>query len=195
MVADQTAQDDGIFLDGRTDRPRDCAGVRTVKMMLPEIAARLFGPRGHHFGKGDSSFRRGLETHFCFDDCCNALSKHRAHRSWLDETKIQVKQKIHTPERDSLTAAEAAALWLDRVENAEKRVRSTLVQYSNHVRLHIGPLIGHAKLSDLAPSDIEAFKDALLKKLSRVMARKVLVSFKSILVNARRTGRGRPDEI
>jgi len=44
------------------------------------------------------------------------------------------------------------------------------------------PLIGdNTKLSALSPDSVEAFRDKLLKKLTRPMARKVLISFKSIL--------------
>jgi integrase len=109
-------------------------------------------------------------------------------RAWLDDTKIEVKQKVHTPARQSITIAEAADLWIQHVRDEEKREKSTVVQYQNHVRLHICPMIGDAKLCDLAASDIENFKDAMLRKLSRVMARKVLVSLKGILKNARRKG-------
>jgi integrase len=65
-----------------------------------------------------------------------------------------------------------------RLEEVE---RSTLRQYSNHVRLHIYPLVGNLKLARLSTPMIEAFRDELLKKDSRAMARKVLASLKSIL--------------
>jgi integrase len=118
-----------------------------------------------------------------------SFANRRAAKAWLAETVIEVQRKIHTPHRQSITVAAAAALWIEKTRDAEKRVRSTVQQYQNHVRLYINPMIGGARLSDLAPRNIEEFRDALLRKLSRVMARKVLVSLKSILANARRTGR------
>lgn len=61
-------------------------------------------------------------------------------------------------------------------------------QYSNHAKLHINPLIGGIKLARLSTPVIEAFRDDLLKKCSRAMARKVLASLKSILGEAQRRG-------
>jgi integrase len=94
---------------------------------------------------------------------------------------------VHTPESASITVAEAAKLWVETGE-LEKLERSTLRQYANHVRLHIAPLIGGVKLARLSAPAIEAFRDELLKKGSRAMARKVLASLKSILGEAQRRG-------
>jgi integrase len=107
--------------------------------------------------------------------------------AWLVPTQNEVKQGIHTPESASITVAEAAKLWLEKGE-LEKLERSTLRQYRNHVRLHIVPLIGAVKLARLSTPAIEAFRDDLLRKGSRAMARKVLASLKSILGEAQRRG-------
>src|SRR5262249_21744422 len=57
------------------------------------------------------------------------------------------------------------------------------------VRLHIAPSrICNEKLSRLSTPTIEAFRDDLLKKCSRSMARKVLGSLKTILGEAQRRG-------
>ena len=72
-----------------------------------------------------------------------------------------------------------------RLEDLE---RSTLRQYGNHVKLHITPLIGNVKLARLSTPAVEGFRDELLKKCSRAMARKVLASLKSILGEAQRRG-------
>ena len=58
-----------------------------------------------------------------------------------------------------------------------------MLQYRQHVDLHILPRIGKLKLPKLSRQAIEGFRDALLKDeaMSRAMARKVLVSLKSIL--------------
>jgi integrase len=83
--------------------------------------------------------------------------------------------------------SEVAELWMRRGE-LEKLERSTLRQYRNHIRLHINPLIGATKLARLSTPSIETFRDDLLRKCSRPMARKVLASLKSILNEAQRRG-------
>ena len=56
------------------------------------------------------------------------------------------------------------------------------------MRLHIVPLIGETKLSQLTTPKVEAFKDELVRTRSRQMARAVLTSLKGILKVARRKG-------
>lgn len=108
-------------------------------------------------------------------------------KAWLVTAQGEVKRGVHTPESDSITVAEAARLWLQKGE-LEGLERSTLRQYRNHVRLHIEPVIGREKLARLSTPDIEGFRDGLLKKGSRAMARKVLASLKAILGEAQRRG-------
>jgi integrase len=50
------------------------------------------------------------------------------------------------------------------------------------------PKIGAAKLATLTTPQVNAFRDALLRDLSRPLARKVLASFRSIIKDARRRG-------
>jgi integrase len=56
------------------------------------------------------------------------------------------------------------------------------------VAKHIKPLIGTEKLSRLTTPILESFADDLKLKLSRPLARKVLVSLKSIITDAQRRG-------
>jgi integrase len=107
--------------------------------------------------------------------------------AWLVTTRGEVSRGVHTPENASITVAEAAELWLQTGE-LEKLERATLKQYNYHVVLHINPLIGREKLARLSSPMIESYRDALLKKCSRSMARKVLASLKSILGEAQRRG-------
>jgi integrase len=100
---------------------------------------------------------------------------------------VEVAKGIHTPESRSLTVAEAAEQWLVATE-LEKLERSTLAHYRAHVNLHIVPRIGAAKLATLTTPQVNAFRDQLLANLSRALARKVLVSFRSIIKDARRRG-------
>jgi integrase len=96
------------------------------------------------------------------------------------KVKIEVISKTHIAPRQTPTVAEAAESWIKRVD-AEGRERSTLTQYRQHVDIHIVPRIGTLRLAELAPTRVEAFRDDLLKHLSRPLARKVLTSLKSLL--------------
>ena len=108
--------------------------------------------------------------------------------AWLITTTSEVARGVHTPENASIAVAEAAELWIAKGE-LEKLERSTLRQYRNHIDLHIKPSrIGVEKLARLSAPAIEAFRDDLLRKGSRAMARKVLASLKSILSEAQRRG-------
>ena len=55
---------------------------------------------------------------------------------------------VHTPHSKSRTVAEAAEDWLQYVE-LEKRERSTLDHYRNHVKNHINPRLGGEKVAKL----------------------------------------------
>jgi integrase len=94
--------------------------------------------------------------------------------------KVNVRQGTHTAPSKSITVAEAAEGWIKRAE-ADGRERGTVEGYREHARLHILPRIGKVKLANLTPAKVEAFRDDLLDNLSRPLARKVLVSFKSLL--------------
>jgi integrase len=114
--------------------------------------------------------------------------REREAKAWLVTAQGEVARGVHTPENASITVAEAAELWIEKgkLENLE---RSTIRQYRNHVDLHIKPSrIGVEKLARLSAPIIEAFRDDLLRKGSRPMARKVLASLKSILGEAQRRG-------
>jgi integrase len=88
---------------------------------------------------------------------------------------------------DARAGAEAAQLWIEKGE-LNGLERSTLKEYRNHANLHIAPLIGREKLSRLTAPMIASFRDELLKKCSSQLARKVLVSLKSIIGAAQERG-------
>jgi integrase len=94
--------------------------------------------------------------------------------------RVDVGKGIHTAPSKSVTVAEAAEAWIKRVA-AEGRERGTLLQYRQHIDLHIAPRIGRLKLANLTHKTIENFRDVLLADMSRPLARKVLVSLKSLL--------------
>ena len=101
--------------------------------------------------------------------------------------KVDVRQGVHTPHGKSLSVAEAAEDWITFVK-LEKRERSTIEHYRNHVVHHINPRIGREKLAKLTTPRIQAFRDDLLANLSRAQAKKVLTSLKSLLKDAQRRG-------
>jgi integrase len=107
-----------------------------------------------------------------------------------DKVVPEVKAGTHTPERQSITVAKAAGLWIDHCKMVEKLASATITQYTNHVRCHIEPNIGHLKLSALTAARVEKFKDDMLRAgTSRAMVVKVLVSTKAILKEAMRQGK------
>jgi len=115
------------------------------------------------------------------------FSRQRDARDWLDQTTGEVREGIHTPERQSITVAEAAELWIENAKLNE-REKSTLRQYRNHVDLHIAPRIGGVKLARLTSPMVVSFRDDLLRNVSRALARKVLASLKGILKHAQSAG-------
>jgi integrase len=100
---------------------------------------------------------------------------------------VDVARGIHTPESRSRSVAYAAEQWL-AAAGLEQLERSTLDHYAAHVRKHINPRIGHVKLASLTAPMVNEFRDTLLHDLSRPLARKVLASFRSVIMDARRRG-------
>ena len=101
--------------------------------------------------------------------------------------RVDVSQGIHTAPSRSITVKQAAEDWLAYVQG-ERRERTTIEQYRQHIERHIVPRIGNVKLSALTTPGVELFRDDLLKSLSRPMAKKVLGSLKALLKDAKRRG-------
>jgi integrase len=100
----------------------------------------------------------------------------------------EVRAGLHVPDSQSVTIAEAGRLWLDSCEAAELE-RATLVDYRRHLELHIVPLIGAVKLSQLTAPMVRGFADALRKGgTSPAMVRKLRVSLSAILTDALERG-------
>ncbi|WP_240334259.1 tyrosine-type recombinase/integrase [Sphingobium estronivorans] len=106
---------------------------------------------------------------------------------WATTAAYQVQQGTHTPDSQSITISKAADLWLKRGER-ENLEASTLAAYGQHVRLHILPLCGDRKLSQITRPMAEGWRDELMEKLSRPMAARVLRSLSAIVSEAQ--GRG-----
>lgn len=116
------------------------------------------------------------------------FNKKSAAEAWLVEPRHDVARGVHTPGSISPTVKEAAALWIKRCN--EKRLEPMTVKgYEEHVNLHIVPLIGAKKLSELTVPAVNAFADQLRQAgLSAEMIKKVVRSLGAIFKEARRRG-------
>ena len=110
----------------------------------------------------------------------------KAADAFAAKTKVDVNAGRYVALDSDLTMAKVADKWIGRAV-AEGLERTTIRVYRQHVTHHILPRIGgNMKLAKLTRGHVERFRDDLLtgdKKLSPVMARKVWVSFKSMLRN------------
>ncbi len=107
--------------------------------------------------------------------------------AYLTRVSWELAQGTHTPDTTSVTVSKAADLWIGAAK-AKGLERSTIKQYEEWVRLHIKPLLGDKKLSQLNMPVVEAFKDSLLETRSAAMAGKALSGLSSILTEAQRRG-------
>jgi integrase len=101
--------------------------------------------------------------------------------------KAELRAGMHTPDHSSPTVAEAGQLWLRTGEDAGLE-RTTLAYYQQHLELHIAPLIGGARLSQLTVPMVRAFEDTLRKDRSPAMVRKAIGSLGAILADAQERG-------
>jgi integrase len=67
----------------------------------------------------------------------------------------------HTPDSASITVREASDLWIARCEH-DKLEAGTLLDYRQHLKLHILPFLSNTKLSRLTVPMVNAFRDQLL---------------------------------
>jgi integrase len=104
-----------------------------------------------------------------------------------NKVSAEVRAGTHTPDSTSLTITEAGQLWLQTGENAGLE-RTTLDPYRQHLELHIVPLIGNTKLSQLTVPLVRAFEDKLRVDRSPPMVRKVIGSLGAILSDAQERG-------
>jgi integrase len=114
--------------------------------------------------------------------------KKSAGEAWLVETCHDVARGVHTPGSISPTVKEAGALWIKRC-NEKQLEPMTIKGYEEHCELHIYPLIGAKKLSDLTVPAVNAFADQLREAgRSAEMINRVVRSLGAILKEARRRG-------
>ena len=97
----------------------------------------------------------------------------------------------HVAVRSKMSIADVARDWLEHLET-ENRERTTLVQYEQHLRLGILPMLGRVKLGKLSEETIQSFRRFLLAVdekgkpvRSRQLAAKTWIIFKMLLKHAR----------
>jgi integrase len=101
---------------------------------------------------------------------------------------VDVRAGVHTADSKSGTVAEAGQRWLESSEAAGLE-RATLAAYRQHLELHIAPLIGGVKLSQLTVPLVRGFEDRLRRDgRSPAMVRKARRSLGGILADAQERG-------
>lgn len=108
--------------------------------------------------------------------------------AWYKANVNAIEERRHVPASQSITVEKMAGLWIDAVKAGRKErgpaETSTIRQYRYHADMYILPRIGHRKLGELTRADVIEFKNALLRDISRPLARKVLTSLKGLLNEA-----------
>jgi integrase len=108
--------------------------------------------------------------------------------AYAAKTKVDTAAGIHVPDSASITVKQAAKDWLAAAEEVGLE-RSTTTQYRQHVDLHIVPLIGRVKLSQLTTARVRAFETSLREKgCSEAMVKKIVTSLSGMLSEARVRG-------
>ena len=107
---------------------------------------------------------------------------------WMVSARAEVRDGVHTHDRDSVTVERAGDLWIERCE-ADGLELTTLRGYRQHLKLHIVPRIGATKLSRLTAPAVAAFRDKLVEDgRSAAMVKRVLGSLSSLVSEAQRRG-------
>jgi integrase len=95
---------------------------------------------------------------------------------------------VHISPSKAPTVKEASSDWLEASE-ALGLERATIKVYSDHVRLHIVPFIGHLKLSDLSVQVVRKFEDTLRQNgRSAGLISMIVRSLGGILADAQERG-------
>ena len=101
---------------------------------------------------------------------------------------VAVRAGMHTADSKSVTVARAAELWLESCEAAGLE-RTTITAYRQHADLHITPILGALRLSQLTVPLVRGFEDRLRRDgRSPVMVRKARRSLGALLADAQERG-------
>jgi len=104
--------------------------------------------------------------------------------AYLVTARGQVATGTYVAESTSPTIQEAADAWITRGE-AEQLERSTIRQRQQHVAHILAVIEPSTRLARISVTRLEAARDKLLVKHSRATARKIVVSLRAILKQAK----------
>ena len=122
-----------------------------------------------------------------------SFTKKKAADNFAATTMVEVRQGIHTADSASITVAEAGRLWLQSGE-AKGLERSTLAAYRQRLDLHIVPILGGTKLSQLSAPMVRDFEvrlaagDRAGQPRSMAMVKKARLSLSSLISDAQERG-------
>jgi integrase len=101
---------------------------------------------------------------------------------------VAVRAGTHTPDSKSVTVAKAAELWLTSCDAAGLE-RTSITAYRQRVELHIAPILGALRLTQLTVPLVRGFEDRLRQDgRSPAMVRNVRRSLGALLANAQERG-------
>jgi integrase len=104
------------------------------------------------------------------------------------KARTEVIAGVHTPDNASITVAEAADLWLARCERDDLEA-ATILDYRQHLKLHILPYLARTKLSRLTVPAVNAFRNQLRDDgRSQDMVRRVIGSLAALVGEAQSHG-------
>jgi integrase len=108
--------------------------------------------------------------------------------AWLAHTVVEIRQGVHCPAHKSPTVLQAGEAWIKQAE-ADGLERSSVMQYRQHLDLHIAPFVGLHRLADLTPAAVQSFRAVLLAQgRSRAMVARAVSSLGSIIAQAMSSG-------
>ena len=108
--------------------------------------------------------------------------------AWSDSTGVAVRDGTHIADSATVTVKDAGDRWIASAEAAGLE-RATIDQYRQHLNLHIDPIVGRLKLSQINAPTVRAFEDRLRGDgRSPTMVRYVARSLGALLADAQERG-------
>ncbi|RWM28504.1 site-specific integrase [Mesorhizobium sp.] len=116
------------------------------------------------------------------------FAKKKEADSFAATAKVEVREGVHVADSDSATVKAAGDFWIATAKAAGLE-RGTIVQYRQHLDIHIVPALGETLLSKLTVPVVRSFEDQLRANgVSSSMVRKVMTSLGSLLADAQERG-------
>jgi integrase len=122
------------------------------------------------------------------------FDKKKVADAFHDTVRTEVRDGIHTADRDSITVAEAGKLWLATGDQYGLE-RSTIAEYRRILDRYIIPNLGHIKLSRLSAPMVQSFLKRLMAgtdgkgdRLSPSLARRIKTNLGMLLADAQENG-------